>query len=611
MIRKGQASGPRRWRPVTLVFLFVVLVCASARPLTQSVTHPDGLGSISFPTSGSAPAQREFLRGVAALHNFEYEEANEAFVKAQQLDLAFAMAYWGEAMTYHQTLWRHEDLVAGRRVLARLAPTPPARSAKAGTDREKAFLAAVDVLFGEGDETTRRAAYARALEKMHANMPGDPEVAVFYALALLGTMSRGLIGAAEAHEGHSAGLAGSDVQVRVREILGRVLQSHANHPGALHYLLHNEDDPAHARLGLAAARAYATVAPQSSHALHMPAHIFLQLGMWREAADSDRAAYDASVAWVQRKGHPPALRSFHALSWLQYELLQLGRYREAWGIVNEMIPIVKASGQPTIVSDFASMRARFVLESRRWDVLAQERDFGNVNELFAIGASAARMKSASLAQLARQGLAARAESPQEGDLRPAIAIMEREVAALMALAEGRHELAVEILRAATASEMSLPPPLGLPNPVKPAPELLGEVLLEAGRPREALEPFTQALGRNANRTLSVLGLARAYAALGDTAAAKEHYEQVLNNFAGADSDRPELAEARNALQGSESSVAGGTAHARGTPIVIGVVLGTAGILVLAFFAQRRAARRTAKADRGPRPQERLAAKRRR
>ena len=484
------------------------------------------------------------LQGVTALHNFEYEEANAAFVTAQKLNPEFVMAYWGEAMTYHQTLWGNEDVAMGRAILARLAPTPPARAAKATTAREKAFLGAIEILFGDGDAAARRAQYARAMELMHAQMPDDPDVAAFFALALLGTMSRGIAAAGDAHEGHSAMLAGSATQSRVAAILERVLRSHPDHPGALHYLLHNNDDPAHAAAALDAARRYARVAPQSSHARHMPAHIFLQLGMWRDAALSDRAAFAASDAWVKAKGLSPAMRNYHALTWLQYALLQRGRYREAAEALGELAPVVKTSRQLTLLSDLASMRAQYVIETRRWDVLARERNFANVNELFAIGVSAARAQNTPLAEMARAGLAERAQSKQEGDMRPAIAIMEREVAALIALAAGRRDEAVTILRAAARAEQQLPPPLGPPKPIKPAPELLGEVLLDLGRPQDARDAFRQALQRNANRTLSLLGLARAAKALGDAAAVREHYRAVLANYDEADADLPDLAEAR-------------------------------------------------------------------
>ena len=536
---------PARWRPRVALAggLLGLLLTIGVHPAAQQRS----LGTIAFPTSGSPAAHSEFLRGVAALHHFEYEEANAAFVRAQQIDRSFAMAYWGEAMTYHQTLWRNEDVAAGQRILVRLGPTPAARAEKAKTDNEKGFLAAVDSLFGAGDSTARRGAYADAMARMYLRSPEDPEIATFSALALLGTMSRGLAGSMDAHEGHSASLAGSDTQARVTVILGKVLRAHPEHPGALHYLLHNNDDPEHARAALAAARTYARVAPASSHALHMPSHIFLQLGMWDEAALSDRAAYAASDAWVKTKGLPPAMRSYHALSWLQYELLQLGRYREARSTLGEIEPVVKAGGNLTLLSDLSSMRARYVVETRQWTLMAGERNFGNVNELFAIGMSAARAGNAAAAELARQGLADRSRSEQEGDMRPVIAIMEREVAALIELGAGRGDKAVEILRAAAQAERQLPAPLGVPKPIKPAPELLGEVLLELGRPGDAIEPFRQALLRNANRTLSVLGLARAETALGNATSARTHYRAVLANYVKADVELPELKEARAAL----------------------------------------------------------------
>jgi tetratricopeptide (TPR) repeat protein len=515
-----------------------------------------GFGGVSMSTSGSADAQPSFLCGVAALHSFEYGEANDAFKQAQRIDPRFAMAYWGEAMTYSQTLWRHEDVDAGRQTLARWQSTSAAQSKTLVTAKEEGFLHAVEELFGDGDTATRRQAYAEAMGQLYTRFPNDPEVASFYALALLGTMSRGLIGTMDA-EGHSTGLAGSDTQARVAEILTGVLKPHPRHPGALHYLLHNYDDPQHARLALAAARTYAEVAPESSHALHMPSHIYLQLGLWHDAARSDQAAVAASDRWIKKKDLGPAMRNYHALAWLEYELLQLGRYREAWDAIGELEAVVKASGVLTtgrsagphnpLLSDLSSMRARFVVETRRWNLMSAERTFGNVHELFGIGMSAARANNAPLAEMARQRLAVRSQSEEEGDLRPAIAIMERELAALIELAADRQDRALDILRAAARAELDLPLPLGLPQPIKPAAELLGEVLLAAGKPQEATAAFEQTLQRHANRTLSVLGLARAGAALGRTDLARQHYRQVLANFDRADADLPELKEARQVL----------------------------------------------------------------
>ena len=494
----------------------------------------------------AADAREDVSRGLTLLHEFEYEDANEAFRQAQRLDPGFVMGYWGEAMTYHQALWRHENVGAARSVFARLGRTPGDRRAKCRSAKEAALLSAAEVLFGAGDVAARRRAYADAMQHAHADFPDDSDIAALYALSLLATASRGLIGFSDAHEGHSEGLAGSEIQARAAAVLEAVLKSHPDHRGALHYLLHAYDDPEHASLALGAARMYAKIAG-ASHALHMPSHIFLQLGLWHDAAVSDRAAYDASTAWVRGKSLGDALRNYHALSWLQYELLQLGRYRHAWQTVGEIEPVVKATGQLNLLSDLSSMRARYVIEARRWDLLAGERNFGNVNELFAIGMSAARTGHGDVAARARGALAERARSEQEGDLRPAIAIMEQEVAALVELAAARRDVAIEMLQAAARGELALPAPFGLPEPVKPAPELLAEVLLESGRPREAMDWFGKALERHQNRSLSVLGLARAAAAIGDTRTASARYGELRANYDHADDELPELREARAAL----------------------------------------------------------------
>jgi tetratricopeptide (TPR) repeat protein len=543
-----------------------------------------GLAAVSGAAGqgGDTEAQSAFAEGLAALHSFEYEDANAAFLRAQRADPGFALGYWGEAMTYHQTLWGHEDVAAGRRALGRL----PAAAQATADPRARGLTEAARVLFGDGDGASRRRRYAEAMAGVHATFTGDPDVASLFALSLLGTMSRSLIGTADAHEGHSTSLAGSETQTRVGAILGAVLKAHPDHPGALHYLLHNYDDPAHASLGLGAARVYATVAPASSHALHTPAHIFLQLGRWSDAEASDRAAFAASEAWVKRKGFPPALRSYHSLAWRQYELLQLGRYRDAALLIDEIGPVVDATGDRTLLSDLASMRARQILETRRWEALANERNFGNVNELCAIGFSAARAGNPGLAELARAGLAGRATAPEEGDLRPAIAIMEREVAALIVLASGRGAEAIDILTAATRAELALPAPLGLPIPPIPAPELLGEVLLELDRPGEARQAFAQALARNPNRTRSVLGSARAATRLGDADAARDHYQQVLANYDGAD-PVPEVSEARAALS-SAASTATPASRGEWSLLPVGAVItGLVGVIGVWLVLRRR------------------------
>src|SRR5262245_36572407 len=504
------------------------------------------LAPIRFPNSGSPAAQPAFLRGVTALHNFQYEDAVESFLEAQRLDPAFAMAYWGEAMAYNQTLWLNQDPEKAREIVQRLGPTAEARAARAGTDRERGFLAAVEVLFGSGDKASRDRAYAEAMGRLAAAHPDDPEVLAFHALALMGTAVRSpaLFGS-RGDDLHQHALVGSEVQKQAAAVLEKVLRLDPDHPGALHYLIHDYDDPEHARLALPAARAYARVAPESSHALHMPAHVFLQLGMWQEAAASDEASFRASEAWVKRKGLPVGMRDYHSLSWLQYESLQLGRFQKAREALDLIEAAVDATGEPRFKALRSDMRARYVVETRSFQELAAARDFDTSGELFAIGMSAARRGDTDLAERARAELSRRAGSRASGRYQSDVAVMERELAALLAVAAGGKDDAVLRMREAVALDGELPPPLGLPRPIKPAGELFGEILLELGRSEEAAAAFDQALGRWPNRSLSLLGRARAAAALGDRASAARHYARLLDNWKNADADLPELKEARS------------------------------------------------------------------
>src|SRR5579872_4250903 len=215
------------------------------------------LGTISFPTSGAAAAQASFIEGVKDLHSFEFDEAAEAFHKAQQIDPAFALAYWGEAMSYNHPLWAQQDQPAAKKALERLAPTLDGRLSKAPAEKEKAYLEAVNQLFyAPGDKLARDNAYSDAMAHMYERWPSDHEVSIFYALSLLGTVR-------PQDKGFRR-------QALAASIAIKVFQDNPQHPGAAHFIIHAFDDPDHAILALPAARAYAKIAPSAAHALHMP-----------------------------------------------------------------------------------------------------------------------------------------------------------------------------------------------------------------------------------------------------------------------------------------------------------------------------------------------------
>lgn len=530
--------------PAVPGFLAVALLLLAAAQAPAPSARAEA-AAVVFPSSGAASAQPAFLRGVTALHNFQYEDADEAFREAQGLDRDFALAYWGQAMAYNQTLWLNQDLDMARQILQRLAPTAEARATKAKTDRERGFLAALEALIGPGEKGARDHAYAEAMGRLAAAFPEDLEVLSFQALALMGTAVRSpALFRDGGDDKHQHALVGSSTQKQVAAILDKVLARKPHHPGALHYLIHNYDDPDHARLALPAARGYAKVAAESSHALHMPAHIFVQLGMWPEAAASDEHSFRASENWVKRKKLPPSMRDFHSLSWLLYESLQRGRYQRAREALEILGPVVKEAPAARLKSVLSDMRARYVVETRSYAELAAATNFDTTGELFAIGLSAARHSDGTKAAMALAELGRRAGGRSGGGRSLDVAVMEKELDAVMAVMAGRGADAITRLQEAVALERELPPPLGPPRPIKPASELFGEILLELGRPREAAAQFEAALARWSNRSPALLGLGRAHAALGDPAAARSAYQRFLANWSQADPGLPELEEAQ-------------------------------------------------------------------
>jgi tetratricopeptide (TPR) repeat protein len=519
-------------------------------------------GRVVFPNSGAAKAQPDFLRGVAWLHSFSYEDAIDAFRAAQKIDPNFALAYWGEALSFSQPLWFYEEVPQARAALAKLAPTPAQRLAKAATVREKGFLSAVEALFGSGDTPSRAAAYAQAMAKVAAESPADDEAQTLYALALLGTLPRG------------------DASLPLRRQAGaiaeRVFARSRDHPGAAHYLLHAYDHVTLAPKGLAAARAYAKIAPAASHALHMPAHAFLQLGLWDEAAAADQASWNASIAWAKRRGLPIVSRDYHSLSWLQYEWTQQGRFsktKEALAFVDDALQstsspqalkpsslqhaeghgsgesvIGRASGPADLRNDRGSMRARYIIESERWSEMKGQSSFDNIEELFALGLSAVNLADAPRVRSTIDQLRKAAAPGQSAELREQAEVMLREMEALDLFAQGRHAEAFVMMDRAAALQARMPKPIGRPFPIKGADELYGELLLQTGRAKEAVVWFDRALARTPNRSRAVLGLARAHRNAGNSAAAIDAYKRFLANWKMADPGLPEIKEATDAVR---------------------------------------------------------------
>ena len=513
--------------------------------LPAAAAQSSSLGHIDFPASGSPEAQEHFHKGALLLHSFEFDDAREEFEKAQQIDSDFALAYWGEAMTHNKLLWQQHDQKAGQAALEKLARTAEARLEKAPTDREKGYLRAVEALFfGKGDKKARSQAYADAMGRLARQFPDDLEAASFYAVAILST-------------------AGAErdfrTYMRAAGVVEEVFAKNPQHPGAVHYLIHSYDDPVHAPLGLRAARVYAKVAPAAAHALHMPSHIFVALGMWDETASSNEDSWAAADARVKRKGLTIEDRGYHALWWLHYAYLQQGRYQEAEKLLQVMEEDAGQLSVPRTRRHLAAMRAAHLVETRQWQTAARGADLDlsgiggeqAVAHWFASGMAAAKqgdLRAAHQALAALQKHAGTgAKSYSSGQ--QAGRAMALQLRSLIALAGGDEREALQLIKQAAAVEDKMPLPYGPSSPVKPSHELFGELLLKLNQPGEARKEFERALERAPQRALSLLGLARAAARTGDTAASKHAYRELQDVWSQADNDLPELKETAGTTPG--------------------------------------------------------------
>jgi len=320
---------------------------------------------LNFPTSSSPAAQKIFLDGVRLLHNFEYEDAIQAFHDAIKVQPDFAMAYWGLAMSYNHPLWGEQDLPSARRALADLDRV----SATKLTSREKGFIAAIRLLYGDGDKGRRDAAYAEAMHQLYVQYPHDDEVAIFYGLALLGTKAEN---------------PDFVVNVKASDVLERVYQRNPNHPGVLHYLIHCYDDPKYASLGLQAADRYGQVAPGSAHALHMPSHIYLDLGMWKEYIRVNEASWAASLD-RNRREHlglgGSDIHALHTLEWLEYGYLQQGQVTKAMDCLKIMAKIYAANPSPMVKWYLAMMRATYIVNAPNGQEVSSSPDLKSIESL--------------------------------------------------------------------------------------------------------------------------------------------------------------------------------------------------------------------------------------
>lgn len=492
------------------------------------------LGKVAFENSGNAAAQAPFHHGLALLHSFEYTDAADAFREAQQADPDLAVAYWMEALTTEHPLWGEYDLVKARAILARLGPSSEARLERAATPRERMYGAAIEALFEGESQETRLVAFADSIRSLAATYPDDLEAVAFASVS--GLAAARFRPAAERARITDEAIAGSE----------RVFALNPQHPGAAHYLIHAYDTPSRAAQGLPFARAYAGIAPDAEHALHMPSHIFMQLGLWEDAAASNERAWAASRAWVQRRGLSGAHLDFHSLSWLQYAYLQQGRHLAARAVIDTARLVLGDALQdrtagPDPFTVITRLAFQYAAETGDWNAIeldprAEGLDSGTTPryEFFA-RLDAYQRAVFGMMRGTAVDIGAAADTGR--------GLISLQLRAIRARAAGDTPEWHALLHRAVELESqgdAVGPPLLLVSH-----DLLAGSLLETGAAAEAVKLYEASLERRPRRPTALLGLALASAAAGDeagSAAARAALQDVLQN---ADPGLPALSEVRS------------------------------------------------------------------
>jgi hypothetical protein len=547
-----RANRPQWAGAIAAVSILVVLGYGQAA--AQDHAHDSGgtFGTVHFETSCNASVQAEFDRAVAMLHSFFYPETEKAFRAIAEREPACAMAYWGVAISQ-----RPNPLTA---------PFPPqllqqgweaiqrARAANASTQRERDWIEAL-APFYEGhatiDQQTRTQRYADAMGRLHERYPADSEAAVFYALALL-----------EAVDLSDKTYAS---QLKAAAILEGLQKSQPNHPGIVHYIIHAYDYAPIANKGLPAARSYAALAPSAPHALHMPSHIFSTLGMWQDAISANLAAdqaarnYAASTSATAKANPASVPGRYHALDFLVNAYLQIAQDRRAKAILDERNSpgATSSGGSITAHTGFAAIPVRYALDRHAWAEAAaippMQTTFKQAEAIVAFGRSLGAARTGNLGQ-AREDLAhitrLRQALAAEGDPYWAeqIGIQEAAATAWIALAEKDTARALAAMGDAASREDRSEKHVAMENRLSPMRELLGEMLLEAGRPADALREFERSLQTIPGRFRSIAGAADAAARSGNRAAATTYYRQLIALTSEADSERPAVTAARAFLK---------------------------------------------------------------
>ena len=512
--------------------------------------HPFGngekLGAVHFATSCSEAAQKDFNRAVALLHSFQFTGAIAGFHSALEEDATCGIAYWGIALSYWSNpfatgLKDRTQLLSGRQNADR------GKALSAKTEREQAYIAAVGKLYADFENTPQRLrllGYRDAMRDLAGKYPEDHEAQIFYALSLA------------ASEDLSDKTYASRLEAGA--ILEKLFEAEPNHPGLAHYIIHTYDVPVLADRALVAARRYSVIAPDAPHALHMPSHTFTRTGFWQESINANIAA----TAAARREGQ--TAEELHGSDYEVYAFLQTGEDEAARRIVDSLPEIASRFDPKAILSGgggpsvgyfaLAAIPARYALERQDWKRASQlpvrETPYPYTDALtwFARGLGAARLGQVRTAIESAEALHQihdRLVTASENYWARQVEIQGVSISAWAALAQGKKEDALRLMKSAADLEDATEKSAITPGPLAPARELLGEMWLQINQPENALEQFELTLKKEPGRFRALYGAARAAQFSGNGDASQKYYRELLRVCTNADKpERSEIAEIR-------------------------------------------------------------------
>jgi len=546
-------------------FLAVVMSGLTGLGAETSVAPEPGdlraAGKVDFPVSCTPAARPEFVRGVALLHSFFYEEARRIFTSVAEQDPNCAMAQWGIAMTWWHPIWTPPtpaEMSAGKAAIEK------AMGMSAGTERERGFITALNVYYNTPDSPKEGAvgqschgpvgprdrvvAYEKAMRQLAEKYSDDFETQTFYAFAVLAA------GYATPTDTTLA------KQLQAAALLEKLWKKNPNHPGVTHYLIHSYDYPAFAERGLAAARSYSSIAPWVPHALHMPSHIFTRLGMWEESIVANRSSAEASRAYAaMRHRDATEAEELHALDYMAYSYLQEGQDAKAKEIVDFAATVRKTNPELEFSAAYAlaAIPSRYALERNAWSDAAALRipalphwsSFPFMEALIEYAHALGRAHTGDL-DGAREAMQ-RMRELRDATVDPKFDYFKRQLdqqmqaaSAWVAYGEGKKDDAVSLLQRVADEEDILGKHPVSPGALVPAREQLGDLLLTLNRPKEGQQEFEKALKIYPGRFRGLYGAAHAAERIGEKDKAHRYYAKLIEQTAKADGSRTELAQLR-------------------------------------------------------------------